>query len=131
MGLDMFAYSVPKEYALTPFSYVQKKSTEIHYWRRHNSLHVWMENLWKDKKHKLNGYIDKSEIFNIQPLELTAGDLDRLEKDIKNNRLSRTNKFSLIEEAPDTESVIDDLTFVYKAREELNKGNFIYYNSCK
>ena len=37
MGLDQFAYTTKG-----------KEKEEIAYWRKHNALHGWMENLWEE-----------------------------------------------------------------------------------
>jgi hypothetical protein len=130
MGLDMFAYSVPKNHAISPFSYTKDTQKEIHYWRKHPALHEWMETLWTEKMRDANyGYLDASLTFNTCPIELNSEDLDRLEKDIKCNNLSHKKRFFSCENSPDEERVIDDLTFIHKARQELSDGNAIYYDS--
>ena len=43
MGLDMYAYSVAQGGAQ------DGEKIEIAYWRKHNRLHGWMEELWNRK----------------------------------------------------------------------------------
>ena len=41
MGLDQYGYAVPKEES--------EARNELAYWRKHNRLQGWMEQLWYDK----------------------------------------------------------------------------------
>ena len=75
MGLDMYAYVVPKEAAIDGVN-VNKNlynSFELFWdWRKHHDLHGWMEQLYRKK-----GGIEE---FNCQYVELTIHDLDQLER---------------------------------------------------
>jgi len=139
MGLDQYAFAVSKKIDLTDdgliflnekFSKVRKK--ELHYWRKHPSLHGWMENLYVERGGK--------EEFNCIPLPLTTEDLNRLEEDIINNRLPYTEGFCFGQDASITSNdpeeqeeynfqKLDDLHFVKKARELLAKDKIVYYDS--
>lgn len=76
MGLDMFAYKVPKKDVRGDFKFKRSKNViEIDYWRKHHDLHGWFENLYLSK--------GGNETFNCIPLKLELEDLDQLEYDIK------------------------------------------------
>lgn len=129
MGLDMFAYSVPREDALTPFNFKQGNHREIHYWRKHHDLHGWMHQLWDEKRKELRPDIDDKAQFNCTPVELTLEDLDRLEKDLENNALPHTTGFFFGDFPPDEESKKRDMHFIQEAREEIARGKAVYYDS--
>lgn len=119
MGLDQFAYVTDLK---------TKEKSEFGYWRKHNALQGWMENLWRSK-----GCPNKekdSEDFNCIPLDLTHEDLDALEKDLLDSRLPETTGFffgsSTAEDNPHLE---EDLDFVSQARQHLDSGLEIEYFS--
>jgi hypothetical protein len=115
MGLDQYAYSEDSN----------GERTEIAYWRKHNRLQGWMENLYTDK--------GGMEEFNTVDLELTLEDLDVLESTMMNKLLPETGGFFYGNDSyEDYESEeygykSDDEMFINKAREELNKGNKVIY----
>ena len=126
MGLDMYAFTVPAEWAgdtdtdYTPDA--DRKTTEIFYWRKFNALHGWMEDLYRSK-----GGAKAS--FNCTTVRLTSKDLDRLEMDTGNNKLVPVNGFFFGEQTiypEDLESIAD---FIAKAREALDYGKAVYYDS--
>lgn len=122
MGLDMYACST----ATKPDSEVDfatpEDSIEFDYWRKHHDLHGWMERLYRSK----GGVADP---FNCVNLQLTAEDLDALEQDIKNNALPATEGFFFGNNTPDEESNEYDLAFIARARQVLQDGNYVYYDS--
>ena len=64
MGLDMYASRrAPVE------------NEEVHYWRKHNRLHGWMGELWREKT-------GQDGRFNNVELVLELEDITNLEKDI-------------------------------------------------
>ena len=69
MGLDQYAYRVKANGE--PF--------EIAYWRKHNRLQGWMENLWVEKgKPNIQKHPDTGELideFNCVDMELTWEDI--------------------------------------------------------
>lgn len=114
MGLDQYAYSEDSN----------GERTEIAYWRKHNRLQGWMENLYTDK--------GGMEEFNTVDLELTLEDLDMLESTMMNKLLPETTGFFYGNDSyKDYEGEYgyksDDEVFINKAREELNKGNKVIY----
>ena len=58
MGLDMYAYSVSQGGAQ------DGEEIELAYWRKHNRLHGWMEELWT-RKGKPNESISLQENYLI------------------------------------------------------------------
>jgi hypothetical protein len=127
MGLDMYAWRVAKEDAISDFEIAKSdevgfKVDEFFYWRKHHDLHGWMENLYRSK-----GGTDKS--FNCSAVRLTLEDLDKLEKDIKSRLLPETTGFFFGNNSPDTESDDRDLEFICKAREIIATGDAVYYDS--
>jgi hypothetical protein len=129
MGLDMFAYSVPREDALTPLKFKDGSHTEIHYWRKHHDLHGWMERLWDKKRKETQNSLDERTQFNCAPVELTLEDLDELEKDVNTDNLPNTVGFFFGNFPPDEESKKKDIEFIQRAREEINEGKAVYYDS--
>ena len=120
MGLDQYAYdSENGEH--------NDDSRDICYWRKHNRLQGWME----------NKYIDDggTKEFNCVAVELTLEDIEQLEVVINNKMLPETGGFFFGSDSySDYENKQygykdDDVKFIDLAREELNKGNKIYYNS--
>lgn len=124
MGLDMYAYVASKASDHTS----ESESRELAYWRKHPNLHGWMELLWNEKGRP---GIDKSNqdvMFNGVELELTWEDLDKLEEDIKNERLPYTTGFFFGDNSDDYYRA-QDLEFIRNARAEIFTGLRVFYNS--
>lgn len=133
MGLDQYAHSGTGE--------------DIAYWRKHNRLQGWMERLWHEKCEKYKNrpieerFIDAIDsddnkpdggAFNCKDLPLTAEDIDRLEKDIKDRNLPETEGFffgSDSYEDYEKHHLDEDLKFIDNAREYLARGEQVIY-SC-
>lgn len=114
MGLDMFAYTLAPD----------GERTELAYWRKHNRLHGWMENLYRLK--------GGTEEFNCVSVELDSSDLDKLETCINGEALPETHGFFFgIDSYEEYEERYkeDDLEFIVKAREILASGGKVYYDS--
>jgi hypothetical protein len=110
MGLDQYAKTRnPKTGEVEEFMY----------WRKHNALHGWMENLWRSK-----GYPNKNEDSKDIPLELTLEltheDLDALEKDLLGKGTNPALR---------TVSLDKDLRFIQEARTYLDSGLEVVYDS--
>jgi hypothetical protein len=119
MGLDQYAFAVNNN----------GEKEELAYWRKHPNLQGWMENLWESKgrpgdRNENNTLGD----FNCIPVELTKEDLDNLERDITNASLPSTGGFFFGENS-DSYYGQQDLEFVQKAREALDKGLTVVYDS--
>lgn len=124
MGLDMYAFAVPKKNVINDFS-VKKtndRPIEIMYWRKHPYLHGWFKNLYLSK-----GGQDLN--FDLVPVRVDENDLDKLEDDIKYRRLPHTTGFFFGDYAPDDESDAMDLKFIEEAREYIKDGYAIYYKA--
>ena len=117
MGLDQNAYKVSQD----------GEREELAYWRKHNRLQGWMENKYTDDGGK--------EEFNCVSVELTLDDIEQLDVVINNRMLPETGGFFFGSDSySDYEDERlgykdDDVKFIEVARNELNKGNKIYYNS--
>ena len=126
MGLDMYAFTVPAEWAGdTDTDYqpdADRKTTELYYWRKFNALHGWMEDLYR-----LKGGTALS--FNCNTVRLDAKDLDRLEMDTGNNKLVPINGFFFGEQTVYPEQLESVADFIAKAREALDYGRAVYYDS--
>lgn len=119
MGLDQYAYAVDNN----------GEKEELAYWRKHPNLQGWMENLWKKKGRP--GKREEADFlgdFNCIPLELNHDDLVRLEYDITYYEMPRTQGFFFGNDSDDHYKE-QDLEFVRKAREALDAGLHVYYDS--
>ena len=146
MGLDQYAYVAAKAGQQGEFydgaqfdkksgDYVNPNVTkprEIAYWRKHPNLHGWMESLWKRKLHEAKKQEpednDWGSTFNGIELELTADDLDELERAVTHGQLPSTTGFFFGNEADDFYRE-NDLEFIKNARAELFFGLKVFYNS--
>jgi len=121
MGLDQYAYTIDKD----------GEKRELAYWRKHPSLHGWMEDLWHSKG-RPNETEETSGMglsnFNCVPVPLAAEDLDSLERAIKTDMLPETSGFFFGDDASDHYRAAD-LKFIQKARESLDAGLDVFYDS--
>lgn len=121
MGLDMYAYRTSREIGDVDFFTETRTSEgdeEIAYWRKHPNTHGWMEKLYRSKG-------GTSEDFNIDPVKLTAEDLDAFEKAVNAGELPETSGFFFGQSHPDDKA--NDLEFVRVARQALEEGDSVYY----
>ncbi len=137
MGLDQFGY-LDKGH--------NTDWEEFAYWRKHPGLHGWMENLWNEKGRPIlpedqaeeeeceTGEVD----FNCIALNLTLEDIERLEADIINDNLPQTTGFffgaDYNKDDPSERAAYEaeknyDLEFCTKAKEHLNNGFSVFYDS--
>ncbi len=145
MGLDQYAYVAARagqreewwdgaELDPATKDYVNNKVTqprELAYWRKHPNLQGWMESLWKEKMNEANRELPESEwdsSFNGIELELTAEDLDALERAVKKRQLPKTSGFFFGNDS-DQQYYEHDLEFIKNARAELFLGLKVFYNS--
>ena len=132
MGLDQYAYKVKSKYDKSTSTETITK-TEIAYWRKHNRLQGWMENLWKDK--------GGEGTFNCIDLGVMEEDLDELEGKIQEHDLPETDGFfygndsynlnhpDYIRHGYSYEDEPNDLRFITDARKAIKDGYRIVY-SC-
>jgi len=133
MGLDMYAYAGRSgqrdefyEKAVwnedtKEFDSPVSKPVELAYWRKHPSLHGWMEKLAERKNLEYSS-------FNGVELELTWEDIDELEQAIRHGQLPFTEGFFFGEPA-DNVYYEEDLKFCVDAKAELFLGFKVFYNS--
>lgn len=119
MGLDMYAFTIPDR-PRRDVDFSATDPTGLYCWRKHPSLHGWMEQLYREKG-------GSAECFNCVNLGLDAGDLDRLEADIRAGDLPPTEGFFFGES--DGTEIEDDLQFVMYAREALAANLYVFYSS--
>jgi len=136
MGLDQYAYRrLPEE--------TSEENIELAYWRKHNRLQGWMEQLWEDKGRPNFTEADSQAMgdFNCVELEITLSDLEQLEAHIENKSLPETggfffgnDSFSWTDENDKPFEDGDyyyketDLEFIREAREAIADGQKVYYN---
>ena len=134
MGLDMYAYTASRAgqqndfYEGAEWDPELKESVnptvtrprEIAYWRKHPNLHGWMHRLWESRGNDGD--------FNGDELELTAEDLDELERAVVHGQLPSTTGFFFGNDA-DEHYRESDLNFIKNARAELFCGLKVFYNS--
>jgi hypothetical protein len=124
MGLDQYAFIV---YPVSEHEVIEedKNHEDIAYWRKHNRLQGWMENLYRIK--------GGTETFNCVDLELTLEDLDKLEEDVKSFNLPQTGGFFFGDDSysydDKEEQVVKDLEFINTARNSIIEGNKVFYSS--
>jgi hypothetical protein len=133
MGLDMYAYvgrpgqrdefyekadwDEKTNELIGPVS----RPVEIAYWRKHPSLHGWMEQLAERKNLEYRS-------FNGVELELTWEDIDELEQAVRHGQLPFTEGFFFGKPA-DNVYYEEDLKFCVDAKAELFLGFKVFYNS--
>ena len=125
MGLDQYAYRIPKHLRINNLTFDNGGMDRLHnfdfyYWRKHYCLDRWMEHLYREKGGK--------DEFNCNFVELTRKDLDRLISDIKSKNLSYDeDEYYSSEELQ--RDIKDDLDFCLKAIDYINQGYCIYYSN--
>ncbi len=123
MGLDMYAFSVPSSAAKGEFDVDTEFKNELQYWRKHNALHSWMENLYRAKG-------GDAESFNCIPVRLTEEDLNTLIEDAKGHKLQSAQGFFWGGSYDYNDEIAnEDIEFAHKALAEIDKGNAVYYDS--
>jgi hypothetical protein len=121
MGLDQFAYAIDNN----------GEKEELAYWRKHPNLQGWMQNLWENKG--CPGLTEDNSgnmlgDFNCIPLELNIDDLDDLEDAVRGSGLPETRGFFFGDNSDD-EYKEQDLEFIRKAREAIDAGVTVVYDS--
>lgn len=119
MGLDMYAFKFSADLATSPVDLeLPQDREEIAYWRKHPDLHGWMRQLYKTKG-------GTSEDFNCDTVQITAEDLDQLEKDVSAEALPTTGGFFFGKSYPEDRA--GDLRFIATARQAIADGFVVYY----
>ncbi len=119
MGLDQYAYVASKANS----SWDDDTKQDLAYWRKHPNLQGWMEKLFYAKG-------GKCETFNGVEVELTWDDIDKLEKDIKSQQVSKLGTTGFFfGDASDDYYRDHDLEFCVNAKAETFLGRKVFYNS--
>lgn len=137
MGLDQYAYATDSEDS--------EEQVELAYWRKHNRLQGWMEQLWEDKGRPNNADANNDNAmgdFNCVHIEITEDDLEALEIDICEKTMPETGGFFFGDDSfgwttedgeqyknKDYHYKPDDLDFIEKARQAIKEGKKVFYNS--
>lgn len=115
MGLDQYALARNPE---------TEEVTEIYYWRKHNALHGWMEQRFRNKNPEFEGD------FNRVPFELSKEDLNELEEAVTKQTLPETVGFFFGGDTRYDEGYRkDDLKFIKLARDAIAEGMQVAYDS--
>lgn len=124
MGLDMYAYKVKQEYATNDFEFEsdQNPAEDLAYWRKFNALHGWMERLYRDRG-------GPKESFNCAPMRLHLEDIDQLQRDIGENKLTPTEGFFFGSQTIYPEDIASTMKFIFEARDAIKQGYAVYYDS--
>lgn len=124
MGLDMYAFAVPLVDATGDFEIADSDTKqELQYWRKHNALHSWMENLYQAKG-------GTSRSFNCIPLRLTKEDLLELIEDCKGHKLECASGFFWGGPYDYNDEIAnEDIEFAHKALAKIDQGFAVYYDS--
>jgi len=152
MGLEMYAFKTRENITNCGFDH-PSDCEEIYYWRKHPNLHGWMYELFLKKISNsmlegnenndisgdgivcINGNLsivtanipNGGYRFNSETLKLTLDDLDQLEKDVMENALPETTGFFFGVSSPEDKD--DDLKFIRIARECIEEGYNVFYDS--
>jgi hypothetical protein len=103
----------------------RKELEQLHYWRKHNAMHHWFEQLAISR-----GLVNSVEDFNCVKVPLSREDLDRLECDIISGKLEPEAGFFFGPTDYDPkEDMGSDLLAVAKARQALAAGKEVFYDS--
>ena len=125
--------------------YAQADGNELAYWRKHNRLHGWMEELWESKGKPYDGKLEDNPLgdFNCVELELSLEDIEDLAVDIENQSLPETvgfffggDSYTWNKDGEANEDILEeyyhletDLNFIKEARKALEKGQIVTYSA--
>ena len=126
MGLDSYFYAVKKEHVLTDDEINFKinpdvKHDEFRYYRKHNQLHGWMEQLYKEKG-------GDNEDVNLSKIRLNETDLNKLKKDVRLG-LPDAQGFFWGHLTIDKAVKMEYYDLIKECKDKIKDGYVIYYNS--
>jgi len=122
MGLDMFAYKAQNFQPSKPVDFQDELPSELEeffYWRKHPNLHGLMEQIYLEK--------GGEDTFNCRPVQLTAGDLERIGLVVIDEELPETSGFFFGKSSDEDRK--RDLEFLTEAKRYLDEGYTIWYDS--
>ena len=127
MGLDQYAYAREADED-------SDSNIEIAYWRKHNRLHGWMEDLYRDKGEEVQEEVEGvfGNSFNCVELELTESDIEQFEAHVKDKALPETGGFFFGNDSYDDYEEYrkeNDMQFITDARQAIADGKKVFYNS--
>ena len=109
MGLDQYAYAKPQG---------TEEQEELAYWRKHNRLQGWMEELWEDKG-RPNFNSSQSQAMGDFNCQFFFGDDSFVWTNEDGNEFADGDYYY-----KET-----DLKFIEDARRSIEQGKKVYYNS--
>ena len=122
MGLDMYAFAVDKNDGNEQFAIAEgADKSELAYWRKFNALHGWMEDLARRE-----GFDGE---FNCVPVQLSPAILDELERAIVEKTLTPVEGFFFGAQTIYPEDIEATKRFIADAREAMEDGKDVYYDS--
>ncbi|WP_281081768.1 hypothetical protein [Variovorax paradoxus] len=116
----MSAYTTKAPIPAVDLTVVPEDAVQIAYWRKHPSLHGWMEQLYRSEG-------GTAEIFNCVPMRIDAEDLDALERALDESGLPETTGLFFGVTCP--EDIALDRAFIAAVRAALAAGAFVFYDS--
>lgn len=123
MGLDMYAFFVGKENAISDGECrLEYGQVEDFYWRKNYNLHDWMKKLWGRR----TGNTDSSD-FNCVQIRLYKEDIEDLEEAIKSWKIDDSEPFSFRKYTSNMKD--HDLQFCRDAKKAIKDGYAVYYDS--
>ena len=126
MGLDAYAYTVPKDARNTAFAEeLVGSTTEIAYWRKFHELHDWMEDTACAQ-----GW---TRGLNLVYFRLSVETLDELERYLasiwpdEDEDEDEDEEYDCVEMMAFLNDMSDTQAFIIKARDAINDGLDVYY----
>lgn len=122
MGLDQYArvYRAEQVGEKTTDPKAESDFADLYQWRKHPNLQGWMEGLYRAKG---GTQVD----FNTAAVRLESEDLDELEEAVVRGRLPMTEGFFFGKSRPQHKA--EDLEFIARARDAIQRGLVVFYDS--
>lgn len=112
MGLDQYAYTKDKK----------GNVEEIAYWRKHNALDGWMQNLWCE--------VGDGESLHGQEVPVDSDDIEMLEMVVERDMLPETHGFFFGNDSRyDEGKKKTTLEFIAEAKKALKEGKEVFYQN--
>ena len=112
MGLDQYAYARDEK----------GNVEELAYWRKHNALDGWMQNLWRE--------VGDGESLNGQEVPVDQEDIELLEMVVERDMLPETQGFFFGGDSRYNEDKKKiTLDFIEEAKKALKEGKEVFYQN--